>query len=70
MGEVLILKGEPDNSRDVHTVAVLREGQVVGQPGSKGFVEVTGARVNRGATYGLEIHVNTDCMVLKYTMTN
>ena len=68
MGEVL--KREPDNSTDVHAVAVLREGQVVGhipynlaptvelflrREVNKGFVEVSGARVNRGAGYGLEI---------------
>ena len=29
MCEVLILKREPDNTRDVHAVAVLREGQVL-----------------------------------------
>ena len=65
--EVLIL---PDNSRDVHAVAALREGQVVGhipynlgptvelflrREVNKGFVEVNGARVNRGAGYGLEL---------------
>ena len=59
-----------DNSRDVHAVAVLREGQVVDhipynlaptvelflrREVNKGFVEVNGARVNRGAGYGLEL---------------
>ena len=67
MCEVLIL---PDNSRDVHAVAALRERQVVGhipynlaptvelflrREVNKGFVEVNGARVNRGAGYGLEL---------------
>ena len=69
VSEVLIL---PDNSRDVHAVAVLREGQVVGyipynlaptvelflrREVNKGFVEVNGARVNRGAGYGLNLQI-------------
>ena len=55
------IEREPDNSRDVHAVAVLREGKVVShipynlaptvelflrREVNKGFVAVNGARVN------------------------
>ncbi len=64
MGEVLLLKREPDNVRDNCAVAVLKEGQVVGHIPynisatayyNKAFVEVTGDRVNRGGGYGVEV---------------
>ncbi len=70
VGEVLLLKREPDNVRDNCAVAVLKEGQVVGhipynisaivshflsRDYNKAFVEVTGDRVNRGGGYGVEV---------------
>lgn len=70
IGEILLLKTEEENTHDRFAVAVQREGVVVGHipfnlapvasyflevEGNKGEVEVTGARVNRGAGYGLEI---------------
>ena len=70
VGDMLILKREPDNAKDVHAVAVLKDGQVVGhipynlsptiemflrRDSNKGFAEVTGTKVNRGAGFGLEI---------------
>ena len=70
LGDMLFLRREPDNPMDVHAVAVLKDGQVVGhipynlapivemflrRDCNKGFAEVTGARINRGAGYGLEI---------------
>ena len=69
-GEVLILKREPTNVQDKSAVAIYNEGDVVGhvpynissllsnflkRECNKGFVEVTGSRVNRGAGYGLEV---------------
>ncbi len=68
VGEVLLLKREPNNVRDNCAVAVLKEGQVVGhipynisaivshflsRDNNKAFAEVTGDRVNRGGGYGL-----------------
>ena len=70
VGEVLLLKREPNNVRDNCAVAVLKEGQVVGhipynisvtvshflsRDYNKAFAEVTGSRVNRGGGYGLEV---------------
>ena len=70
IGQALQLKREPTNGHDVHAVAVYFEDQIVGhipynlapkvsallrRDVNKGFVEVTGDRVNRGAGYGLEI---------------
>lgn len=69
-GQALLLKREPTNSHDVHAVAVYFEDQVVGhvpyniapkmsaflrRDVNKGFAEVAGDRVNRGAGYGLEV---------------
>lgn len=69
-GQSLQLKRDPTNSHDVHAVAVYLEDQVVGhvpynlapkvsaflrRDVNKGFAEVTGVRVNRGAGYGLEV---------------
>ena len=69
-GDMLILKREPDNTKDSHAVAVLRDEQIVGhipynlaptiemflrRDVNKGFAEVTGTKVNRGAGYGLEL---------------
>ena len=70
VGQALRLKREPSNAHDVHAVAVYYENQVVGhvpynlaptvsaflrRDVNKGFAEVTGDKVNRGAGYGLEI---------------
>ena len=70
VGQMLLLKREPDNSEDIHAVAVLEDNLVVGhipynlapiverflrREVNKGFAEITGNKVNRGAGYGLEI---------------
>ena len=70
VGEVLVLKHEPDNVKEKSAVAVHKEGDVVGhvpynissllsnflkRDCNKGFVEVTGSHVNHGAGYGLEV---------------
>ena len=70
IGEVLPLEREPDNEEDNCAVAIKKNGETVGhvpfnhapiisaflrRSSNKGFVEVTGAKVNRGAGYGLEI---------------
>ena len=70
VGQSLCVKREPTNILDGHAVAVCNESQVVGhipynlaptisaflrRDVNKAFAEVTGARVNRGAGYGLEI---------------
>ena len=72
VGEMLILKSESNNPIDVHAVAVLQEGQIVGHQSynlaltiklflqrvvDKGFAAVTGPKVNTGAGYSLEIPV-------------
>ena len=64
------LKREPSNEKDSSAVAVMKEDIIVGhvpyniasvifqflrRDCNKGFVEVTGSKVNRGAGYGLEI---------------
>lgn len=69
-GQELLLKREPSNSYDPHAVAVYLDADLVGhipynlaptlsaflrRRVNKGFAEVTGRRVNRGAGYGLEI---------------
>jgi len=68
-GQGLLLKWETGNSKDQHAV-VLKEGEIVGhmpynlapavsqflrRDVNKGFAEVTGGKVNRGAGYGLEV---------------
>ena len=70
MGDVLRLDRKPTNVRDKFAIAVLQGSTVVGhmpyniapvvshflkRTVNKGLVEVTGARVNRGAGYGVEI---------------
>ena len=70
VGETLLLKREPSNEKDSSAVAVMKEDIIVGhvpyniasvifqflrRDCNKGFVEVTGSKVNRGAGYGLEI---------------
>ena len=70
IGEVLPLQREPGNPEDKFAVAVIRRGNIVGhlpfnlapvvsaflrKDVNKGLVEVKGAKVNRGAGYGLEI---------------
>ena len=70
VGETLLLKREPNNEKDSSAVAVMKEDITVGhvpyniasvifqflrRDCNKGFVEVTGSKVNRGAGYGLEI---------------
>ena len=66
----MILEREPNNIADLSAVAVKKEQEIVGhvpyniasvishflsRDCNKGFVEVTGGAVNRGAGYGLEI---------------
>ena len=68
--EVLPLQWEPDNPKDKFSVAILRRGSVVGhllfnlapvvsaflrKDVNEGLIQVKGAKVNRGAGYGLEI---------------
>ena len=70
LGQVLILKREPNNDKDKHAVAVLNDDVIVGhvpynlaprfsqylrREVNKAFAEVTGEKANRGANYGLEI---------------
>ena len=64
------MKRELDNCKDINAVAIYKEDSIVGhvpynlapslshflkREVNKAFVEVTGAKVNRGAGYGLEI---------------
>ena len=71
VGETLLLKREPSNEKkDSSAVTVMKEDIIVGhvpyniasvifqflrRDCNKGFIEVTGSKVNRGAGYGLEI---------------
>ena len=70
IGETLLAKMEPSNIKDRKAVAVIKDGETVGHVPlnlasklfqflrrdiNEAFVEVTGAKVNRGAGYGLEI---------------
>ena len=70
VGEILLLKREPDNLVDASAVVVWKEDKIVGhvpyniasvisqflrRDCNKGFVQVTGNKVNRGAGYGLEV---------------
>ena len=77
-GQCLLLKREPGNTLDKHAVAVLKDGQIVGHMPynlaptvsqflrrdiNKGFAEVTGGKVNRGAGYkASKCHAFTDFM--------
>jgi len=70
IGEILPLERDPTNPEDRCAVAIKKDSRTVGhvpfnlapvvsaflrRPTNKGFAEVTGDRVNRGAGYGLEI---------------
>ena len=70
LSQELILKPEPSNYKDKHTVEVLKDDVIVGhvpynlaprlsqflrREVNNAFTEVTGEKVNRGAGYGLEI---------------
>ena len=69
MGEILVVKIEPTNRHDIHVVAINRDAEIVGHVPynlaprtsaflmreNKVFAEITGAKVNRGAGYGLEV---------------
>ena len=72
VGQVLLLKREPDNCEDRYTVVIVYADEVMGHvsynlaksvsqflsgSASQGFVAVTGSRVNRGAGYGQEVLV-------------
>ena len=59
---------EPTNRYDLHVVAIYRDTEIVGHVHylnprmsafwmreNKAFAEITGAKVNRGAGYGLEV---------------
>ena len=75
VGEILLLKREPTNPKDSLAVAVMKEDEIVGhvpynitsmlssflrRDCSKGFAEVTGNALNRGAGYGMEFLANID----------
>ena len=77
VGEILLLKREPDNLVDTSAVAVWKEDKFVGhvpyniasvisqflrRDCNKGFVQMTGNKVNRGAGYGHR-YVPTGCTV-------
>ena len=68
IGEGLLLRREPENVKNRSAVSVLKDGETVGHilfniynavsrflriEFNKGFAEVTGEKVNRGAGYGL-----------------
>ena len=70
VGEVLALEREPHNVVDQLAVSVVRSGRIVGhvpfnlapvfshflkRSFNKGTAEITGAKVNRGGGYGLEV---------------
>ena len=68
VGEMLVLKIEPTNRHDIHAVAIYREAEIVDHvpcnlaPNMSAFLmrenkafEITGAKVNKGAGYGLEV---------------
>ena len=71
LGEILLLQREPTNAKDSLAVSVMKSNNtIVGhvpanlsalfshflmRTCNKGIVEVTGARINRGAGYGLEV---------------
>ena len=70
VGEALLLRREPNNSKDRFAVAVYKDDTVVGhvpyniaprlsqflkREVNKGFAEVTGEKLIRGTGYGLEI---------------
>ena len=68
--EILLLKRESTNPKDSLAVAVMKEDEIVGhvpynitsmlssflrRDCNKGFAEVTGNALNRGARYGMEV---------------
>ena len=69
MGEILEMKIKPMNRHYIHAVAIYRDAEIVGHVPynlaprmsaflmrlNKAFAEITGAKVNRGAGYGLEV---------------
>ena len=70
IGEMLLLRREPNNPKDKSAVVVVNDGEVVGhvpynmsntvsqilkRDCNKVFAEVTGEKLNRGAGNGLEI---------------
>lgn len=70
VGEILLLKREPNNLVDSSAIGVWKEDEIVGhvpyniaaaisqflkRDCNKGFVQVNGNKVNRGAGYGLEV---------------
>ena len=63
IGEILLLRLEPNNIKDKYAVAVYTEGAILGrvphQPSvtfkERHFPEVWGEAVNQGAGYGLEV---------------
>lgn len=70
VGETLLLRREPTNEKDSLAVSVIMDGMIVGhmpydlaplisyflmREVNKGFVQITGPRVNRGAGMGLEV---------------
>ena len=80
IGEMLLLRHEPDNIKDKSAVAVMKETDIVGhvpynissmlshflrRECNKSFVQVTGNCVNRGAGYGMEVPC-TPCTYILY----
>ena len=69
MGEILVVKVERTNRHDIHAVAIYRDAEIVGHVpynlasrmsaffmrDNKAFAEITEAKVNRGAGYGMEV---------------
>ena len=83
-GEVLILKHEPTNIKDKSAVAIYNESKVVGHVSynislllsnflkrecNKGFVEVTGSRVNRRLDMAWKSRAFADSIGLSCTLT-
>ena len=79
--DILLLKREPDNLVDASAVAVWKEDKIVGHVPyniasvisqfltrgcNKGFVQVNGNKVNRGAGYGLEVPCTAPCTYRLY----
>lgn len=78
IGQQLLLKSEPNNPHD-HAVSVILDDQIVynlasvvsaflNRPCHYCFATVTGQKVNRGASHGLEIPVNIGFLDLKFML--
>ena len=68
-GKMVVAKTELTNRHDIHAVAIYRHTKIIGHvpynlaprmsaffmKKNKAFAEITGAKVNRGASYGLVV---------------